>query len=826
MPFEGRFHVFPQALIFGSRPLPVPGIGHVLCVSALLPFRLENGVPVKPSTYYEAVAVAGGKDAVPDTMAPLPGAEVLLLGSVPPVVGDERRAELRCGELHCQLLLRADPEAMEEPLHLGPDAGLWHETENPLGRGRPGDDRQPLILMTNQRERPIWLGPTSFLHPERTRRMGKSSKKDVGGWPEDAHPDVLYEAHSAFWTRSLHPGDPLRVIGLGPADVDLELPPYRPNLASSRAPDGRWVAESVRIHSVVLLPAAGLGALIWRSSIELGEDILGENVNALVFALEDVNAPERDEQDLAEIAANRWLDPVAALDDRPLLPAAMAAAAVPPKADPSAFHQQHAAAEEWARKEMGVGDVNPFAEPEEVKETREATDPDTLDQSADMGAVADIGKKVMAESKRRHEEAGFPEPDPASFRDPVVRGEDLESEIVERLARPFCSSQEEAIVENLAKAPPEACADPEKTLTRLADVRLFTMEPVLFWSAMTTAEGEQFGTRVLERFQVADPLQNIDISSAVIMAVPGDGPVRIEGRTFDRLLAEETTWRDIEFYDCIFQQCSFAKAKFEDCLFSNCSFERTNFSATTLSRLKFRDCSIADQTMHRTNWMDLAFEHCEMKSVSFVDWAIRDTVFRGGLWDQIQVNDALLVSVVFQDMAHREVAWTMTHAPYTRFVRVDFFKVWLASMGFPESEFESVTAQTCGFLGGAYFNGSRFANVRFTETGFTKATFNEARFAPDCVFARCDFSSASFAGAELANVRFLNCSMVSSVWSGEINASGAWFHGCILRGVDFMNTRLLDAVFTDADLDGTVLDDELTAGADFRGTVRSAFRPT
>lgn len=822
--FEGRSHVFPHKVVnFGARPLPVPGAGHVLCASALLPFRLADGDPATPNEYFEAVASCAGEDAVPDSMAPVPGAEVLVLGPAAPVAGEDgRRAEVRCGGLRCRLLLRPDPEAAGAPLPLGPEAAVWHREDNPWGRGGPDGGGPALIALANDPGRPVWCGPTPSLHPARARLMGVSAQTDSGGWPGDARQEALFESHPAFWTESLHPGDPLRVVGLGELDVDIELPPYRPNLASARLPDGRWVAESARIHTVVLLPAAGLGAVIWRASIALGGDILGEKVAALVFALEDAGAPERDAEALGEIAERRWLDAAAALDDRPLLPAALAAAAAPPAADPAVFEDRHAAAEDWARKEMGADNIeNPFAgDPAPVRELGETLDGGAIDPAPDMDATANIAGKALRDAKQRHEQAGFTEPDLEKQREPEVRGNALEGEIGERLDAPWRAPQERAVFASLAQAPPDAGVDSKALMNRLATARIASLEPTLFWPALEPGEAERFGAAALERFRGADPERHIDISSAAVAAPAGDGPARVEGRTFDGLLAEETAWRDIEFRGCTFLKSSFVRARFEHCAFVGCRFEGVNLSSAHLEEVEFRDCVFSDQVLNGMNWIEVRLEQCEFRSVTFMDWAVRDTVFEGGLWEQVQLSDCLLAKVTFRDTAHRDVIWTMVHAPYLRFERVSLHKVWATATGCPESDFESVEADTCGFIGGVFFHRSRFVDTRFTQTGFTMAFFNEARFAEDCAFDRCDLSSAVFSEARAANLRFLNCSMVSTVWDGGVDATGAWFLGCVLRGVDFTDTRLMNAVFAGADLEGAKLDDRLTAGADFRGTSR------
>lgn len=822
--FEGRSHVFAsQVMIFGARPLPVPGAGHVLCASALLPISLADGSPVPPSGYFDAIRTHAGQGVAPDGMAPLPGAEVLVLGRAAPVDGDEREAELRCGELRLRFLLRPDPERPGESLALGPEAAAWHEEDNPEGRGGPDDRRQPLIVDADRPERPIWLGPTSALHPARARLMGAAARVDAGGWPEDARPEALCESHSAFWTENaLNPGDPLRIVGLGDADVELDLPRYRPNLASLRAPDADWVKEHARMHAVVLLPAAGLGAMIWRAAIPLGDDILGENVAALAFALEDTDAPERDADEIGDIAVARWEDPAAALDDRPLLPGNLAALAAPPEMDPDAFAERHAGAVDWAKEETGAAAIkNPYdSEPPAVTQLNEKLDREQNNPTPDMDGIGDIARTAIDDAKRRHKAAGFDAPDLDKLREPEVRGDALATEIERRLDAPWQSPRELTLAENLAAAPPEAGIDAGRTMERIAQGRVAAPAPAFAWPAMTPAEAEEFGAAALQRFQGADPDRYIDISGAVAAAPPGSGTARIDGRSIVGLLAEETVWRDIAFHDCTFGESSFALAKFDRCTFTNCRFEQTNLSSAIFEHVRFNDCAFDDLNLAGTGWIHVALENCVFRQVSLVDWAIRETVFDGGEWDGVDVNDAVMVNVSFHDMELKDVTWSMVHAPYTAFRRVRMYKVWGMAVAWPESAFESVRAETCGFLNNSAFHRSRFVDTRFTDSGFTKALFVGSEFTEHCVFVRCDLSSAVFAQARLPDTRFVECSMAGSIWAAGVDAAGAWFTGCILRGVDFRDTRLLDAVFTDADLEGAALDDRLTLGADFRGTTR------
>ena len=459
MAAHGRAMVFPLAIGVGARPVDAPGQGTVLCISAFYPFRLSDGEPVRPADWHQAVSARGGENAVPDAMVPLPGAEVLILGDAPPVQGEYREALLRCGSVSKAFLLRPNQDAPEAPLRLGPESAAWHREDNPMGRGGPGDDRRPLILDRQDPRNPLWLGTTPLEHPTRMRRVGTAASGV--GWPGDTQPSVLNEAHPAFWAPAIYPGEPLAMRGLGDIDVETNLPRYRATVTSGRV-DGSVVAETSRIHAVTLIPAADVCAVFWRATIDLGDDVLGENVVMVVVALEDMNAPQQDEYHWAGIATDRWDDPALALDDRPLLPPALAAALPAPFELPegaSPIENRIAAAEDWVKKESGAPETNPF----EDKAPEEAGLVDQMQQAAagdganppNSAQISALAQTAMAAAKRKHEKRGFPAPsEPESGEEPpppepVPRGAALDAEIERRLRAPFQSEHEMEIARQL-----------------------------------------------------------------------------------------------------------------------------------------------------------------------------------------------------------------------------------------------------------------------------------------------------------------------------------------------------------------------------------------
>ncbi len=809
----------------------MPGGGNVLCASVVVPFQLSDGSPVTPQDWFQALMTHAQELVAPDTVSPLPGAEVLVLGNLPPLMDDRREVHVRCGQVFRDIIVRRDPQAPDAPPATSPEAAAWHEQDNPVGRGGPEDERRPLIVDAERPERPIWLGPTPLDHPARLRRMGVAAEEPTAGWPDDADPAIFYESHDSFWTRSLHPGDPIKLTGVAASEVDASLPPYRVVIASSKLPDGRWEKEPARIHCVTLLPAADMGAMMWRTAIDIGDDVTGDTVSALVAALEDVDAPPRDEQDLAEIAVDRWQEPAKALDDRPLLPRNMATAValpfgMPPGDDP--ISERREAAEEWMREEMDVEDVNPFSRQhdEVVADLQEAGKGED-DQPPDMNAVGNMAAAALAVSKKRREESGFPEPDEEAQEKPERRDDNLEAEVDKRLARPHSSPREVAMAANLDEHGGEMLAADE-TLDKLGEARVSHPKAPMFWPAMEEDEAERFGERLVDHLGEADPERHIDVSGAIVGTGPGaaaatgvaDQGTTVSARRLDGLLAENTAWRGVTFENCEMVDSSFANGQFDNCEFRDCVFERVNFSHATFTNCRVFGSTFRELSVHELTIMDSHFEQCVLAKTSFSEAALRDVWFKEGSWEEVQWDMSYLIRVSLTGTAMNAVTYSLTHAPHSHFEGLSMFKVWAMTKGFPGSTFVDVEARTCGFLSACHFDECRFENTRFAETGFTGAFFKDVTFTPGCSFDTCDFTGALFDNAELTAVRFLECSMATSIWTSANNATRAWFLGSTLRGVDFTDTRLGEAVFTDADIDGAIFEEDKIIGADFRGTVR------
>lgn len=824
---EGRAVIYAlSTVVYGARPVVVPGRGNVLCASILFPFRLSTGEKIDPKKWSSIVSEHGGPMALPDSMAPLPGAEVVVLGNLSPVVEKQRKARLRCGGLDKELLLSPDPKAEGQPFCPDYSAAIWHEKDNPLGRGGDGEqaDLPPLILDPQTAKQPLWLGSTPLDHPTRVKLFGTASDSSGTGYPDDADPSVLYEAHRAFWVDALNPGTALEYEGLSDTDVKTTLPPYRVSIVYG-SDKGQWKKPPTRIHSVTLIPSADAAAVIWRTGIDLGKrDSLGESVVVLVAALEDMDSPVQDVEYWGNIAFDRLDDPTVMLDERPLMPKSMAATVKSPFAmspEESAIQERLQTAKDWVAEETGVSeDSNPFDAPE--SEVLDAADElktalDDEEEMPDPSKLDELADTVLAAAKKRHDVEDFEIPDPDK-REPVVRGDALEAEMDKRLKIPYCSEKEIILSKQLGEQDSTEL-NAEDTIKKLADARLKSPQSALYWPALNDEEGRRFGERLVAELQENGSLEcHIDVSGAIIDGTDED--VSLSGCQLEGLLAEETLWREVAFTGCTFTRCSFTKGKFENCTFQDCLFDDINLSFNSITNSHFASCSLTNSQSVELVCLESAFQNCLLEKLSFTQLAMRAVNFTGGKWSKVDFSDGVQVEVIWSKVEMAEVTYTAVHVANSRFEKLEMFKVWGMSKGFPGCVFEEVKGTTCGFVGGCHFDEAQFIKTQFIETGFTASVFKDARVGRGCQFNNCDFSGALFENTELVGVRFLRCTMATSIWA-NVKAQDAWFFESVLRDIDFLSTTLSRAMFADSDVEGAQFQPDQIIGANFQGTVKA-----
>ena len=803
--FEGRALVHPLPVLLGARTVDRPGVGYALVASVLVPFELETGRLAEPARWCQAVAVLGagaGAAVPPDSMAPLPGAELLLLAGPEPL--REGPVDVACGPIEVRLGLRA---AGDGGIDAGPRGAAWCEGENEWGRR----SEAPSIVDRARPERPVWLGPTPPDHPARLALAGDCAAGNGTRWGAGASAEVFHEAHPAFRGERIEPRDPIRIEGLTPQPVRARVPPWRVSIACGTS-EGAWRALPARIHTLAVAPGAGLAAAAWRAVVDLDpHDPLGLGIEALVAALDDDEDPERGGEDLGRIAVDRWTDPESALDDRPLLPRSLRGRPGPldarPDADPAGGRVEAATA--WAAGGSPVPGGNPYRGPEEARAIREeletlteGRDPATLDANA-VGAVAD---RALAMARERHEAAGFGEPPEEAREAPEERGPRLDGEIALRLGSAFASARERDL-RSAFRARGEGGPDADETLAGLARARAESPAPITAWAPFAAGEAARFGEALGRALGAGSLPRYADVSHA---AVEGR---RIEGGSGASLLAERTAWRDSVLDGVRLEGGTLAGSTWRGVVLRRCRLEGVNLAEATFEGCVFEACELVDVRGADLTLVDSRFRGCRLERVEWTDPAFRDVAFEGGAWSEVALAEGVLVRTAFRGTRLERVTFLSAFAPETTFRDTKLHKVWAMAKGFPGSRFEAVSARTCGFVGGVHFDESTFEDAAFEETGFGGAIFAGARMDERTRFERCDFTGAEFAGACLAGATMEDCGLCATAWD-DVDARRIRMRGAVLRGVDLREVELGGAVIAESDLAGTRFTPERTEGAD------------
>ncbi len=831
MLYNNVYPVFPLAIAFNHRMASIPGRdAEVLVASALVPFRLTDGQLVKPNDWYAAVTYFGGEDVAPDSLNPLCNSEVVFIGSLPPVKGPKRDVKIQCGSLARSLTLYPDPAAEGAPVVPGPRSAVWHKEDNPWGRGGPDDSRKPLIVKQSAPLDPVWMNPTPFVHPARMRLAGIPEEGQGPTWASNAQETLLNDAHSFFWVESLHPGEPIVLEGLGDEPVDTRIPPYRVAIASYWY-GGEQNLELARIHSLMLIPAAQLGAVIWRVPISVGTLSLPTEVEYLLAGMEDMNDKPKDVEQWYEVLYARFFEPGYAVDDRPLLPRSYAAAMPAPwaflKEAGEEFDKRSTEIQEWLHDETGVPtvDENPFANKMgDIKDLDEARDQfqqknigevDENEGPTRMGDMESSVSSILAKKNERRRKAGVedPDPDPTAPREPVVRGDNLEREAVDRLEGPFRSPQERLLIRHAGahKHRPGAM-EPEEVLVKVARARIQAPDPVPTWPAFNEPEALAFGEFVVARLNEDRPVERyVDVQGAMITS-----EARFSGIMLDSLLAEETTWEQAEFHGVKFYDCSLTKSFFKSCLFTDCEFIKGDISHVEFKDCRFERCKFQDLNPYEMRCANTLFQECEFERFLTQEAILADVRFAHCRMHQCDWLEPMFIETHFTDGEIEQFTLSDGLLMDCSFERMQLRKFWGAAGGMPNVKFEDVQATTSCFVSSFRLDHAKFVRTQFHRIGFINTIFRRVYIAPGCLFEECDLTGCMFVEAEASGTAFPRCGMLSSIWLNSRAVRTSFFSARLL-GAIFHGTELFHAIFVDADLNGVIMQPEKTIGADFTG---------
>lgn len=151
--------------------------------------------------------------------------------------------------------------------------------------------------------------------------------------------------------------------------------------------------------------------------------------------------------------------------------------------------------------------------------------------------------------------------------------------------------------------------------------------------------------------------------------------------TFNKMKFEGARVRGREFYECVFDHCSFRESIFQECKFNDCLFQECD-----LSLVRFEDSSFSDTRFERSK-------------VIGVNWTL-------ATWSRFQADSP--------------ISFTECVTDYSAFIGLTLRKMTMKKCSAQEVEFSESD------LSSANFSGTNFAKARFSQTNLTRANFEGA----------------------------------------------------------------------------------------------------
>jgi uncharacterized protein YjbI with pentapeptide repeats len=712
--------------------------------------------------------------------------------------------------------------------------------QNPVGRGRSpvvGEDqvaRIPLPNLEHPRHRiesradrppPIAFGPLDAAWPVRTARAGSYGpgylENHFPGFPPDVHPEYFQMAApdqrlpgfflgtEEYVVENLHPSRP-RIAG--------KLPGVAARAFVHRAPTGQFDEVPMRLETVILLPAAQTGVLVFRGTTEVAETDAAD-IDLLLAAFEERESPRSLDHYRAalEIRADKDQGPLVALNEADLLPAFAKnneIASLIEEAQAQAIQsstRQLERIQETIRQELEAAGL-PEGEILAIlaKATQEVP---PLPDFGDPESLAAFERKMEAlqrQAQARHEEstrllqatmaeAGVSAEGKAPSGPPAKNAETVLAEF--RAAEANCLELGIPIPPNLAQALGDATLRERLEAADQAALASYRAAAHLQPAPARLAGHEQESRRqrVLAAHAAKQPLDDqdltgVDLSSTDLPGISlrqsflaGANLARadLSGGQLGGVLLAHADLTGARFAGVEAVEANFGAALLAETCFDQANLTRANFWGATLQSVSFQGATLQESTLLEAQWGEVDFTGADATGLSFLKCDLTRARFAKTKLNKSNFIELSLDRVCFQEADLELSSWITVGANEADFGRAHL-KAFQAVMGcsFRQANFAGANL-TGAFLRGADFTGANFAGAILDEA---------------------DFSECNLEGAILTGVSAKHALFTRARLTGVRARQGNFMHALLtkatLHAADFSRTNLHGA-----DLGGILLDD-------------------
>jgi uncharacterized protein YjbI with pentapeptide repeats len=704
---------------------------------------------------------------------------------------------------------------------------------NPRGKGHRAKDGSPLPNIENpkrllrsmrQVRDPTGVGPYDVTWPQRRRKAGRYDdewlKKFYPGFAKDldwaffnvAPPDQqlsgFFRGDEEFVFYNLHPEISRLVCKL--PEVQLRTFMVR----RPRAGEDVESEVSMTLDTVWLFPHAAHGILVYHGTAPVREDDAAD-VRTLLVACEDLGRPKSREHygEVLELRLSHEEGPVAALDDRPLLPNTRGDMKGPPS--PAGEYEALVAHEFLAYRNMQKKAAKEIERLRDVLRDH-GLDPDEhgpppLEPLEPSGSTEELLARAealekAAEEQRQRAEAAW------------AKQEEELAELGKKVGIDFDEIKKEWHGPGKA-GPPELIAE-----QRLADLRALAEQGRASGFDVSEIDGYLADTKLAAMLSAADASQ----LAAYRLGAQDQPEPPMRSEEESRAMREDLlsvhaaggSLADCDLTGARLAGIDLAGADLRNALMERCDLSDSNLSGALLSGAVL---ARANLTGARLDGADLEGANLSKANCSKASF------------ERVRLTGALLIQVRFASANLDGVDLENAMLEKTALDRCS-----LRGVNAEGVLFDGMDLTACVFAGavlaGATFMKCTLDGADFTEANLEDATFYQCR-GKGAVFARiagtslrgvegtelleCDFRQAVLASACMRGAKLARCDFTDAV-AGSADFSECIFHDARLYHLRAPRALFVRADFTranlaGADLLGALLSKAILKGADVRG---------
>lgn len=723
---------------------------------------------------------------------------------------------------------------------------------NPQGRGHEGSGlaafsghNQGLMPNLEYQDLPLQHLGGARAHASASAAMGpvpidRPQRKDHAGtydarWLQTTYPGLPDDLDWRLYNQApldqrmpygLLGGEPYRLEGLSPTAALIEgpLPRHRARAFALPQDPAQPLREiPLQMNTVWLLPAEGLGLLIWRGQTEV-QDSDALDLRALMAGYEDPDQPARDAAHYVQVLALRLDRQQAALhafNESQLAPAVSTDTPAPTHTQANAQARLNAIHATLQAQPVPEGllpntppsPATPLLRPPSAAAVA-AGDFDLSDLHAQVQALRQSTEQraqALRTQAQTHLAELTPASAPATPPNPAATT-DADSAWQQVLHRANGQAQAQRLeglalaqshANTNAQAKPATATDWAATAALQNQARLHAPTPQHPQPALSPALAQRLGQQVLQWLREGVPLAGRDLAGADLRGAP------LQGANLSGALLEQADLRGAQLQGAQLRQTALTGAQLDGADLSQADLSGANLCGTQASGARFDGARLVDARASRAHWPQVSAKGADLSRLTLdradcTSACFDDAQLDGTLLSQAQLSQSRWRGARF----NRCVAWQI-QAQGADFSRSQWVRCALPCAQLQASVWHAARLHRVE-CGQTDWSDAQLQQLHATQCAWPQAVLHRARL-DGAYLGRCDLGRAELDAAVLDDACLAH-SLLMQTRLVHTSARRTDAFRAVLRKTDLSHSDLRDASLYGAELTGVVLQGSRTEG--------------